>query len=80
MLFPILSFSQFNQASFLPEQDGSGIPVSLLHVNNSKNQSQTGNQVENEESLSDADLDNIVGVGNNSELEVLLFMRKSQLC
>ncbi|XP_021609407.1 DNA repair protein RAD5A isoform X2 [Manihot esculenta] len=79
-LFRLLGLTPFKKAEFTPadlytkkrplnSKDGSGIPVSLLHVNNSKNQSQTGNQVENEESLSDADLDNIVGVGNNSELE-----------
>ncbi|CAK7329280.1 unnamed protein product [Dovyalis caffra] len=39
------------------------------------NQSGNGNEVENEESMSNADLENIVGVGDSSELEVLLCMR-----
>lgn len=38
------------------------------------NPSRNENEVENEESISDADLDNIVGVGNCSELEVLSFL------
>ncbi|KAF2300662.1 hypothetical protein GH714_015032 [Hevea brasiliensis] len=79
-LFRLLGLTPFKKAEFTPAdlytkkrplnlKDGSGIPVSLLHVNNSKNQSKNGNEVENEESISDADLDNIVGVGNCSELE-----------
>lgn len=43
----------------------------MLYLNKSKNPSQNGNEVENEDSISDVDLDNIVGVGNSSELEVL---------
>jgi DNA repair protein RAD5 len=42
----------------------------LLPVNKSKNPSQIGNEVENEDSITDVDLDNIVGVGSSSELEV----------
>ncbi|KAF2300729.1 hypothetical protein GH714_015396 [Hevea brasiliensis] len=79
-LFRLLGLTPFKKAEFTPadlytkkrplnSKDGSGIPVSLLHANNSKNQSKNGNEVENEESISDADLDNIVGVGNCSELE-----------
>lgn len=57
------------------KQDGSGLHTPLLTTNKFKNQSQNGNEIENEESVSDADLDNIVGVGDNSELEVLLFLK-----
>lgn len=60
-------------------QDGSDIPASLLPVNKSKNQLENGNDVENEDSISDADLENIVGVGDNSELEVLPLMKKITL-
>jgi DNA repair protein RAD5 len=48
--------------------------VSLLNANKSKNQSGNGNEIENEESISDADLENIVGGGDSSELEVLMCM------
>lgn len=44
----------------------------MLLVNKYKNPSQKGNEVENEDSVSDVEVDNIVGVGNSSELEVLL--------
>lgn len=57
------------------KQDGSGIHTPLLTANKFKNPSQNGNEVENEESISDADLENIVGVGDNSELEVLSFFK-----
>ena len=52
-------------------QDSSGGPTSLVHGNQFKNQVLNGNQVENEESISDADLENIVGVVDSSKLEVL---------
>jgi hypothetical protein len=48
----------------------------LLPVSKSKNPSQIGNEVENEDSISDVDLDNIVGVGSSSELEVASFFRR----
>ena len=55
-------------------QEKSDIPATLLHLNKFKNPSPDGETVENEESISDADLDNIVGVGDSSELEVWLFV------
>jgi DNA repair protein RAD5 len=71
-LSPVIGFFFHH---FLNEQDGSGLPVSLLNANKSKNQSGNGNEIENEESISDADLENIVGGGDSSELEVLMCMR-----
>ncbi|XP_065868143.1 DNA repair protein RAD5A isoform X2 [Euphorbia lathyris] len=79
-LFRLLGLTPTRKAEFTPadlltrkrplnSKDDSGIPASLLHVNTSKNQSKNGNEVENEETISDADLENIVGVGDNSELE-----------
>lgn len=55
----------------LPEQGSSYLQASTLHVNKSKHPSNNGNEVEDEKSISDADLDNIVGIGDSSELEVL---------
>lgn len=43
----------------------------MLRANKPKIPSQNGDEVENEESISDADLENIVGIGDSSELEVL---------
>ncbi|KAK8545016.1 hypothetical protein V6N13_066330 [Hibiscus sabdariffa] len=77
-LFRLLGLTPFKKAELAPGdlytrkrplEDGSGLHNPLLTTNKSKNQSQNGNEVENEESISDADLDNIVGVGDNSELE-----------
>ncbi|XP_059659342.1 DNA repair protein RAD5A isoform X2 [Cornus florida] len=79
-LFRLLGITPFKKAEFTPgdlytrkrplnSEDSSGVPASLLHVNKFKNSSLNGNKVENEESISDTDLDNIVGVGDNSELE-----------
>uniref|UniRef100_A0A2N9GMB7 SWI/SNF-related matrix-associated actin-dependent regulator of chromatin subfamily A member 3-like 2 n=1 Tax=Fagus sylvatica TaxID=28930 RepID=A0A2N9GMB7_FAGSY len=79
-LFRLLGLIPFKKAEFTPSdlytrkrplnpEDSSGLRASLLHVNTSKNPSRNGNEVENEESISDVDLDNIVGVGNSSELE-----------
>lgn len=48
------------QCIILSEQDSSGLCPS-----------RNGDEVENEESISDAEVDNIVGVGDSSELEVL---------
>lgn len=39
-------------------------------MNKLKTTSKSENEVANEEPISDADLENIVGVGDNSELEV----------
>ncbi|KAG2674516.1 hypothetical protein I3843_13G125200 [Carya illinoinensis] len=80
-LFRLLGLAPFKQADFTPgdlykrkrpldpEQDISGLHASLLLVNKYKNPSQKGNEVENEDSVSDVEVDNIVGVGNSSELE-----------
>ncbi|GLT82070.1 hypothetical protein SLE2022_004830 [Rubroshorea leprosula] len=73
-LFRLLGLTPFKKAEFTPNdlytrkrplesKDGSVLPASLLPVNKLKSQSG------NEDSISDADLDNIVGVGHNSELE-----------
>ncbi|KAH0984978.1 hypothetical protein GBA52_012155 [Prunus armeniaca] len=53
----------------LPEQDSSGLCAPMLLANKPKNPGRNGGEVENEESISDADLDNIVGVGDSSQLE-----------
>ncbi|KAK6235115.1 hypothetical protein SCA6_010452 [Theobroma cacao] len=79
-LFRLLGLTPFKKAELAPgdlytkkrpleTKDGSGLHTPLLPTNRFKNQSQSGNEVENEESISDADLDHIVGVGDNSELE-----------
>lgn len=79
-LFRLLGLIPSKKAEFTPSdlytrkrplnpEDSSGLRASLLHVNNSMNPSRNENEGENEESISDADLDNIVGVGNCSELE-----------
>ncbi|KAK7853707.1 dna repair protein rad5a [Quercus suber] len=79
-LFRLLGLIPSKKAEFTPSdlytrkrplnpEDSSGLRASLLHVNKSMNPSRNENEVENEESISDADLDNIVGVGNCSELE-----------
>lgn len=79
-LFRLLGLTPFKKAEFTPgdlysrkrplnTKDSSGIPASLLHVNHSMSPSINGNKEENEESISDTDLDNIVGIGNSSELE-----------
>ncbi|XP_020552344.1 putative SWI/SNF-related matrix-associated actin-dependent regulator of chromatin subfamily A member 3-like 2 isoform X5 [Sesamum indicum] len=54
----------------LHDEDSSALPSSLLHINKLKSSSsENANYVENEESISDNDLDNIVGVTDSSELE-----------
>ncbi|KAK9279319.1 hypothetical protein L1049_012998 [Liquidambar formosana] len=79
-LFRLLGLTPFKKAEFTPNdlyirkrplnsKDSSSIPASLLHVNKSKDPLLNGNTVESEESIPDTDLDNIVGVGDNSELE-----------
>lgn len=55
---------------YIFKQDNSGIPATLLHLNQIKDSSPNGDKSENEEQISDTDLDNIVGVGDSSELEV----------
>ncbi|KAF7152649.1 hypothetical protein RHSIM_Rhsim01G0209100 [Rhododendron simsii] len=79
-LFHLLALTPYKKAEFTPadlytrkrplnSKDSSDGHTALLHVNKFKNQSANGNEVENEESISDADLENIVGVVDSSELE-----------
>ncbi|XP_057474411.1 DNA repair protein RAD5A [Actinidia eriantha] len=79
-LFRLLALAPYKKAEFTPadlytrkrplnSEDSSGGPTSLVHANQFRNQALNGNQVENEESMSDADLENIVGVVDSSELE-----------
>ncbi|XP_021899056.1 DNA repair protein RAD5A isoform X1 [Carica papaya] len=79
-LFRLLGLTPFKKAEFTPadlytrkrpldSEDGSALPASLFPASKFKNQSQNGNEVENEECISDADLDNIVGLRDSSELE-----------
>ncbi|KAK6926667.1 hypothetical protein RJ641_008386 [Dillenia turbinata] len=79
-LFHLIGLSPFKKAEFSPGdlctrkrplnlKDSSAIPVSLLHAIKTKNLHADGNTVESEESISDSDLDRIVGVENCSELE-----------
>lgn len=70
LLSILIVFSGF-QCIILPEQDSSGLCAPVLLANKPKNPGRNGGEVENEESISDADLDNIVGVGDSSQLEVL---------
>lgn len=77
-LFRLLGLTSFKKAEFTPE-DLSGrkrlldskvsysLPPSLART--LKNCSQNDNGTENEESISDIDLENIVGAGDTSELE-----------
>ncbi|PIN02547.1 Helicase-like transcription factor HLTF/DNA helicase RAD5, DEAD-box superfamily [Handroanthus impetiginosus] len=80
-LFKLLGLVPFKKAEFTPgdlytrkrplsAEESSGLPSSFLHINKLKvTSSADGNNVENEESISDNDLDNIVGVTDGSELE-----------
>lgn len=67
-------------------QDSSGGPASVLHANLSKSSSSAdGDKVENDETISDTDLDYIVGSADNSEIQVwpaqnCLFCLWSSLC
>ncbi|XP_052210529.1 DNA repair protein RAD5A isoform X2 [Diospyros lotus] len=65
-LFRLLGLTPFKKAQFTP-----GDLYTRKRPLNSevKNPSLGGNEVENDESISDVDLDNIVGVGDNSKLE-----------
>ncbi|KAF3455122.1 hypothetical protein FNV43_RR05570 [Rhamnella rubrinervis] len=80
ILFHLLGMTPFKKAEFTPSDlytrkralDSKGsscLHASTLHVNKSKNPSKNGNEVENEEFISDADLENIVGFRDSSELE-----------
>ncbi|KAK2984529.1 hypothetical protein RJ640_025026 [Escallonia rubra] len=79
-LFKLLGLIPFKKAEFTPgdlctrkrsynSKDSSCVPATFSHANNFKNPSLSGNKVEDEESVSETDLDNIVGVGDSSELE-----------
>ena len=53
------------------EQDSSFLPPTISHINKFKSASSGNeNNGENEESVSENDLDNVVGVTDISELEV----------
>ncbi|CAA7027711.1 unnamed protein product [Microthlaspi erraticum] len=79
-LFRLLGLIPSKKAEFTPEdlstrkrplcsKDGSAVPTSLLQSNKVKNQNKDANGDENEECISDGDLDNIVGVGDSSGLK-----------
>ncbi|KAH7561169.1 hypothetical protein JRO89_XS10G0183700 [Xanthoceras sorbifolium] len=79
-LFRLLGMTPFKKAEFTPSdfytrkrpldsKDGSHIRASLLHVSKCKNQSENANEAENVESISDTDVDNIVGTGDSSKVE-----------
>ncbi|XP_009796533.1 DNA repair protein RAD5A isoform X2 [Nicotiana tabacum] len=80
-LFHLLGLTPFKKAEFTPadlytrkrplsEQDSSGGPASVLHANLSKSSSSAdGDKVENDETISDTDLDYIVGSADNSEIQ-----------
>ncbi|KAK6144243.1 hypothetical protein DH2020_021063 [Rehmannia glutinosa] len=80
-LFKLLGLVPFKKAEFTPgdlytrkrplnAEDSSFLPPPFLHINKIKSTpSGDENNGENEESISDNDLDNIVGVTDNSELE-----------
>ncbi|CAH1452492.1 unnamed protein product [Lactuca virosa] len=79
-LFRLLGLVPFKKAEFTPTdlytrkrrldiKDSSGVPPPLLNAPKLKNSSSNGSTVEPEETISDNDLDNIVGVANGSELE-----------
>ncbi|XP_024023789.1 DNA repair protein RAD5A [Morus notabilis] len=79
-LFHLLGLTPFKKAVLTPgdlcsrkrpldSKGSSGLHGSTLHVNKLKTTSKSENEVANEEPISDADLENIVGVGDNSELE-----------
>lgn len=80
-LFGLLGLSPFKKAEFTPDdlyskkrplnsKEFSGLHASLLRTNKSKDSSLNGNKLEeNEECVSDADIDTIIGVGDCPELE-----------
>ncbi|KAL8136747.1 hypothetical protein V2J09_002748 [Rumex salicifolius] len=79
-LFRLLGLTPFKKAEFTPDnlhtrkrpldtKDVSGLHASLLLSATSKSSAVNGNQTENEETISDADMDNIVGIEDNSQLE-----------
>ncbi|XP_024984826.1 DNA repair protein RAD5A isoform X1 [Cynara cardunculus var. scolymus] len=79
-LFRLLGLVPFKKAEFTPSdlytrkrpldiKDSSGVPAPLLNASKTINSSLNVSKVETEETISDNDLDNIVGVANGSELE-----------
>ncbi|XP_042514328.1 DNA repair protein RAD5A [Macadamia integrifolia] len=80
-LFRLLGMVPFKKAEFTPEElymrkrpleskDSSGVHASLFHADKSKKPAVDGSIVENnQESISNSDLENIVGAGDTSELE-----------
>lgn len=80
-LFRLLELTPFRKAEFTPgdlftrkrplsSEDSPIIPPSILHLNKCQNSSTSnGDSIENEESISDNDLDKIVGVTENSDME-----------
>ncbi|CAI9289949.1 unnamed protein product [Lactuca saligna] len=79
-LFRLLGLDPFKKAEFTPTdlytrkrrldiKDSSVALPPLLNAPKLKNSSSNGTSVETEETISDNDLDNIVGVANGSELE-----------
>ncbi|KAL3850342.1 hypothetical protein ACJIZ3_012224 [Penstemon smallii] len=80
-MFKLLGLVPFKKAEFTPgdlytrkrplnSEDSSGLPMSYMHAKKLKSTSSgDGSKDEKEESISDNDLDNIVGVTDNSELE-----------
>ncbi|XP_028097411.1 DNA repair protein RAD5A isoform X1 [Camellia sinensis] len=80
-LFRLLGLTPYKKAEFTPgdlytrkrplnSEDSSGVHSSLLHGNKFKNPTLNGSKVENEESISDGDLENIVGVGVSDSFEL----------
>ncbi|KAG9144009.1 hypothetical protein Leryth_013897 [Lithospermum erythrorhizon] len=79
-LFRLLELAPFRKAEFTPgdlftrkrplsSADSSTLPSSILHLNKCQSSSTTNGDSENEESISDNDLDRIVGVTEDTQLE-----------
>ncbi|XP_071711412.1 DNA repair protein RAD5A [Rutidosis leptorrhynchoides] len=79
-LFRLLGLIPFKKAEFTPDdlytkkrpldvKDGSGVSARLITASKNKNSSSNESAVENEATISDNDLDHIVGVANGSDLE-----------
>ncbi|CAI0398124.1 unnamed protein product [Linum tenue] len=79
-LFRLLGLTPFKKAAFTPadlctrkrpllSKESSGLHASLVRVNKSKSQLKNENDTEDEEFISEADLDQIVGVGQSDELK-----------
>ncbi|KAF7805671.1 DNA repair protein RAD5A isoform X1 [Senna tora] len=78
-LFRLLGLNPFKKAEFTPgdlyskkrpfnQKDNSSLQATLLHIK-SKDPSVNDSEIDNDDSISEVDLDNIVGVGASSELE-----------